>query len=528
MVIAVGLIVGGVIKFEFFPHVEGETVAAKLTLPKGAPAEQTAAAVARIEAAARSLNETLRGTNGEPIIRHMLAHEGSQPFKVSFAPSTGGGLTENLGEVTLELLPAADRTISTETIVAEWRKRIGEIPGVEELSFIGNTSRTGNAFDLEFHSPDPKELRAAVDFFKEKLRSYASVADVSDNNRQGKRELLLGVTPQGETAQLTLGMISNQVRQAFYGEEVHRLQRGRDEVKVMLRYPREERLNLDNLERMQLRLPDGTEVPFHEAATAESARGPASIYRAEQQPAIRVTGDINKSVPGANANEVVKDLDEKIFPEMLQRFPSVSYAYQGEQKDQRQSMQELGFGFILALAGIFIILAIPLRSYVQPLIVMSVIPFGALGAVVGHVLFQVELSIMSMIGIVAVAGVVVNESLVLVEYVNRHRQKGLSVLPAAQEAACARFQAIMLTSVTSFIGILPLMLEKSLQAKFLIPCGISLAFGCLFNLVNTLVLVPNVYAILEDIKGMLFTPTKLAYMEEQEQQEAAERGVEWM
>ncbi len=524
--VVVGLVMGGRLKFEFFPNVEGEVLCAKLSMANGVPVETTAEVVQRLEDALTKINERYRESEGRDVILHRRANVGTQPFKLGFQPASRS-VAEHLGEVTVELAPAKDRKVTANTIVAEWRKLIGPIPGVVELTFIANTSRQGNAFDLEFHATNPEELAPAVAFFKDKMSSYPGVTDVADNNLAGKNELRLNITPTGEAAGLQLGELTRQIRQAFYGEEIHRLQRGKDEVKVMVRYPRAERDNQESLEEMKVRLPNGRELPFHEVATAESASSYATIYRAERQRAIRITGDIDRNVPNANANEIIATMEREVYPELRSRFPSVVFGWQGEQKDQRQSMADLGSAFKLCLVGIFMLLAIPLRSLMQPFLVMAVIPFGAVGAIIGHFVMRTELSIMSMIGIVALSGVVVNESLVLMEYINRHRRLGGTVLQAALSAGGARFQAIMLTSVTSFIGIMPIVLETDLQAKFLIPCGISLAFGCLFNMLNTLVLVPCLYTIVEDFKRLLFSPAKMAHDAHLDRMDAVERGTPW-
>jgi multidrug efflux pump subunit AcrB len=444
--------------------------------------------------------------------------------------------------------------VLSDTIIGRWRELTGPIPGTVELTFLANTSNSGNAIDVLLRGKDTKRLQQATEMVKTELASIKGTTDIADSNREGKRELKLNILPQAESVDLRLGDVAKQVRQAFYGEEVQRLQRGRDEVKVMVRYPREERLSLQNMSTMKIRTRTGAEVPFSEVAAPAEGRGYSFILRRDRERAVTISGDIDKSVPGADPNVIVSSLTrpawtppdswvDKLFASMglwpdkepagvLTRlkteFPDIQWSFEGEQKDQRENMADIATGAILALFGIYVLLAIPLRSYIQPGIVMSVIPFGMVGAVVGHIVMNTELSIMSMIGIVALSGVVVNESLVLVEYVNRHRRSGHSVLAAAREAGVARFQAIMLTSITSFIGVLPIVTETSIQAKFLVPCAISLAFGCLSNLVNTLVLVPCVYAILEDVRGLLFTRAKREQWEQEEREDAAERGLAWM
>jgi len=527
--VMVGLVAGNWIPFRFFPRVEAEIVSAKITLPPGVPVQTTQEAVARMEAAAHRLNGEFQGLNGEPIFQHMLSTVGSQPFKVGFNP-VGAADASNIGEVTIELLPAADRDVLADTIIAKWRELTGPIPGAVELTFLANTSNSGNAIDILLRGGDLGRLRKATDYVKEELSKIEGTADITDSNRDGKRELKLNILPQAETTGLRLADVARQVRQAFYGEEVQRLQRGRDEVKVMVRYPRDERHSAASMETMKIRTPQGAEVPFTEVAAPGEGLGYSYILRRDRDRAMTVSCDLDLTVPGANANTITATLTGKdgALTKLKTEFPDITWSFEGEQEQQRDDMRDIATGGFLALFGIYILLAIPLRSYIQPMIVMSVIPFGMVGAVIGHVVFGFELSIMSMIGIVALSGVVVNESLVLVEFVNRNRRSGQSVLTAARDAGARRFQAIMLTSIVSFIGVMPMITETSIQAKFLIPCAISLAFGCLSNLLNTLVLVPCVYSILEDIRVKVFTSGKRAAWEKEEREEAAERGLDWM
>jgi multidrug efflux pump subunit AcrB len=553
LMIILGLVLGNWVPFRFFPRVEAEIISAKLVLPPGVAVETTQQAIDRIEAAAKRLNEEYKGLNGEPLIKHTLATVGSQPFKVGFNP-VGAADASNIGEVTIELIAASDRDVDADTITARWRELTGPIPGAVELWFVLNTSNAGNAIDILLRGKDLNRLRSAADFLKEKLAEIKGTTDISDSNREGKRELKLNILPQAESLGLRLADVARQVRQAFYGEEVQRLQRGRDEVKVMVRYPKAERHAAESLHTMKIRTLTGAEVPFSEVAAPAEGRGYSFILRRDRDRAMIVSADIDITVPGANANVAVAALQQPewtppqnalqkfmaalgLWPEekppgaltqLSRQFPDITWSFEGEQRDQRENMAEIAQGGFLALFGIYVLLAIPLRSYIQPGIVMSVIPFGVVGAVIGHIVLNTELSIMSMIGIVALSGVVVNESLVLVEFVNRHRRAGKSVMIAAREAGAARFQAIMLTSITSFIGVLPMITETSIQAKFLIPCAISLAFGCLSNFVNTLVLVPCVYAILEDIRGLLFTKQRREQWEQEEREDAAERGLAWM
>jgi hypothetical protein len=377
---------------------------------------------------------------------------------------------------------------------------VGTLPGVVELSVQAETATSGNAIDVALTGNDLEQLIAATEFAKAGLADYAGVIDISDSNRAGKDELRFGeLTPAGRAMGFRLGDVAAQVRDAFYGNEVQRLQRGRDEVKVMVRFPNDDRRTLASLEEMKIRTPQGDEVPVLQVIELVPGRGPAVIERTDRQRSIKVTADVE---PGVNANEVVTAYTAKVLDEIPRKFPGVRYGFEGEQKDQNDSVRELTIGFLGAVLAMYVIIAIPLRSYSQPLILLAVIPFGLVGAIWGHALMGLNLSIMSMCGLVALSGVVVNDSLVMVDFVNRHRDPSGSLHDAAIAAGGRRFRAIMLTSVTTFIGIMPMILQTDVQARFLVPMAVSLAFGSLFATMITLFLVPGIYLIMEDLKNL--------------------------
>ena len=244
----------------------------------------------------------------------------------------------------------------------------------------------------------------------------------------------------------------------------------------------------------------GAEVPLAEVAIANPMRGPASIHRVDRKRSIKISADVDRA--RANANEVVSRFNNEVLADLSSNYPGVAWDYLGEQKDQKDSVSEMGVKFVFALLGIYVLMAVPLKSYIQPLIVMSVIPFGIVGAVAGHILMGMDLSIMSLCGIIALAGVVVNDSLVLVEYVNRHRREEDSLVKAVHNAGAVRFRPILLTSLTTFAGLMPMLIETDMQARFLVPMAVSLGFGILFATFITLLLVPSVYMMLEDLKNL--------------------------
>lgn len=507
LLIIMGLVGSERVPFVFMPKVEGDVVSAKLAMPVGVEFGITDKAVARMETAAQKLNEKFKDKQGNPVIRHLLASSGTQPFQTGFALG-GSSVSSHLGEVTLELCPAAERDYSSAVIINEWRKLIGIIPGVVELSFKEETSSGGNAIDIEISGDNLAELEKAADYLTDELAKMEGVIDISTDRRPGKYEIVYdqdSLTKLGRSRNYTLRGISSQLRAAFAGIEIQRIQRGRDEVKVLVRYPREERKSLETLENIKLKSPpsmtgESDEIAISQVVIGKPSRGVSSIKRVDGRRAIKIAADVNREV--ANAKKVADTFTNDHLKTLNTKFDNISWDYQGEQKDQNDSIQEMSVKFLFALLIIYILMAIPLRSYAQPVIVMSVIPFGMVGAVLGHIFMGMDISIMSLCGLVALAGVVVNDSLVLVDYVNRQRALGMSARDAAWSAGARRFRPIILTSLTTFAGLMPMLWETDMQARFLIPMAVSLGYGILFATAITLVLVPSVYLMLEDVKNI--------------------------
>lgn len=502
LVLTLGLVIGGWIKFTFMPQVDADNVVALLTMPQGTPAEVTAEAVRKLEGSAIELRRKLAEETGQDnVVEHILASVGEQPFRKRQAMRPGQNAASfsgaHLGEVNMQLLPSEIRGLPSPELARRWRELSGPIPGAVELTFSSSLFSFGKPIDVQLAGANYAALQQAAQELKNELANYPGVYDITDSFREGKQEMKLAIKPEAQSVGLTLLDLARQVRQAFYGEEAQRIQRGREEIKVMVRYPAEERRSLADMENMRVRLPDGTEMPFSVAAEVDPGRGYSSINRTDRKRTVNVLADIDESQ--ANANEIVADVTSLLLPDILANYPSVSYSLEGEQREQRETMSGLISGFGMALLLIFVLLAIPFRSYVQPLLVMSAIPFGLVGAIWGHVIMGKDLTILSMFGIVALAGVVVNSSLVMVDFVNRARRAGLEIHEAIREAGVARFRPILLTSLTTFAGLTPLLLERSVQAQFLIPMAISLGFGVVFSTFITLVLVPVGYYILEDV-----------------------------
>jgi len=506
LLITVGALGAGWIKFFFFHSIESDYVSAALTMPPGTSVDQTAAAVKQIEDAAIDLRDDLKEENSSRApnpIQHIFTSIGDQPLRGNRGPmgQAGGTAASNVGEIALELAPSEERDVGSAEIVRRWREVTPPIPDVEELVFSSTIFSPGEPVNVQLTGLDIDKLQSAADRLKLEIAKYEGVFDVTDSFRTGKEEVKLSVKPAAETYGITLSDLARQVRQAFYGEEAQRIQRGRDDVRVMVRYPREQRRSLGDLENMRIRTGNGGEVPFSEVAEAQLGRGYASIRRVDRQRAINVTADVDPAE--GDVGKVVEDLQEDVLPAILADHPGVSYTFEGQQREQAETLGDLLRLFLFSVIVIFALMAMVFRSYIQPFIVLCVIPFGFVGAVWGHVIMRLDMTILSMFGLVALTGVVVNDSIVLVHHVNRRRREGVDVERAVRDAGMTRFRPILLTSATTFGGLSPLILEKSMQARFLIPMAVSLGFGVVFATFITLVIVPTAYLILEDIKALV-------------------------
>jgi multidrug efflux pump subunit AcrB len=510
MMLTGGVLAGGWVAFTFQPSVENDVAVGYVNMPQGTPTDSTRRAVAQMAAAAeRVAADTLeRGEvdSGRRVFAHLSTSVGQQPYKMkqasgasSFADAMRAG--SHLGEVQLEVIGASERRVSVAELTRRWREATGEIVGAEELSFSSELIGRAMPIHLELRGRDLDELRAAAARLRGALARYPGVIDIRDSFRGGMQELEIEILPSAEALGLSVADLGRQVRQAFFGHEAQRVQRGRDDVPVMVRYPSDERRSLADLERMRIRTGDGSAVPFSAVARATLGDGYASIQRVGRRRVVTVSADVDTDV--GNGNQIVAALRRAELPEIQAAHPGVEFAFEGEQREQSEFLSSLARGWLMALLAIYGLLAVPLRSYSQPLIIMSAIPFGLIGAVWGHVLMGYDFSMLSVIGIVALSGVVVNDSLVLVDYVNRRRREGAGLRQALVDAGSARFRAILLTSLTTFAGLTPLMIEQSVQARMLIPMGISLAFGVIFATLITLVLVPCTYLILEDALSAL-------------------------
>ena len=499
LMISIAIWQAGWIKFTFFPKVEGNTMRAYITMPTGTPVERTREVVTDVEQAGLEVLEEVeknQPVGTERLLKYSLSLIGAHSGRGG-TTGTGG----HLGQVWLNLLESEERQISTRTLTSQWRKRIGSISDAEKISFRNEIHSAGDPVEIHLSTNDYDILLAASESLKEELRRYPGVFDVGDSFLPGKNEMQLKLKPAAQSLGLTLDDLARQVRHAFYCAEALRMLRDKDEVKVMIRYPESERRALGYVEEMRIRMPDGIEVPFRQVAEVTMQAGYTTIERAQRQRVIKVTADVDETV--SNANEVRNTLVSEVLPRLASQFYGLRYTIEGEGKEQKKAFGDVYRGFGIALFCIYALLAIPFKSFTRPIVVMAAIPFGFVGALIGHLIMGFNISILSLFGMVGLAGVVVNDSLVLVYAANGLRRGGKSAHDAVCEAGGLRFRAIILTSLTTFAGLTPMLVEKSVQAQFLIPMAVSLGFGVLFSTFITLLFIPCSFMIHQDVKHHL-------------------------
>jgi multidrug efflux pump subunit AcrB len=503
LLLTVGIIKGGLIKFSVMPRVDGDLVVVNLKMPPGTPAEETARIQQDI--ANKGMEVINEHNEKDPekasIFESVFGIVGATMGQGGPAATSGEATSSNLAEIYLLLVESDERDISSTAIENRWRERVGEIPGIESLTFSSNLIRMGANIDVQLAHNDYGVLENASERVIESLARYPGVADIADNYSLGKRELKIRLRPEARTLGITERELARQVRGAFYGSEALRLQIGRNEVKVMVRYPEEDRKSLWDLETMRIRTPMGGEIPLARAADVEEGRGYSTINRIDRKRVINVTGMVDADV--TNAGDILQDLEQTILARLELDYPGLSYELVGEEQERSESMGSTLSGFLLAMLIIYALLAIPFHSYSQPLLIMAAIPFGVVGSVMGHLIMGYDLSMLSMFGLVALSGVVVNDSLLLIHKINSNREQGSPVFQATMDAGQRRLRPIMLTSFTTFFGLMPIILETSVQAKFLIPMAISLGFGILFATGITLLLIPSMYLILDDLHRLI-------------------------
>ena len=484
LILALGFVMGPYIKVIAFPNMSSNYLRAQVELIEGSSPEQAVKVVNQLTSSLTELDN--KRSDDEKFLRNVFA----------FTRNTNG-------RIMVELQDNADSRFNPESLASEWRDSVGAISGTKSLEIVGSEKSHGNSRDIEFKliSPNAEELEKAAAALESQLNEYAGVYDIENSDTGNIPEINLEIKPSAEALGLSLSDLANQVRAAFYGVEVQRIQRGREEVKVMVRYPKSERKSLGNLENMYIRTPGGDEVPFSSVATIDKRLSPSSITHSGGKRSVSLSANVDKA--SIQPGQIVRDITLGPFSEKLRaNFPSVRIELGGASLEEDEFVTRSIYTAVLALFAIYALMAIPLKSYAQPLIIMAVIPFGMIGALIGHIIVGINFSSLSMLGIIALAGVVVNDSILMVDFVNKAVDTGMSTIDAAVQSGTRRFRAIMLTSLTTFFGLLPILLETNLTAQLVTPMAVSLGFGILFATGITLILIPCLYVVLEDIKSV--------------------------
>ncbi len=498
LVVCIAAVISGFVPFSFFPKLEGDIVTATARLPYGSAVERTEAVGDVLMGAADKAIEQY----GRDKVRGVFTEIGQGPR--GRGPSSGPPAQgSHLITIEVALVPTDQRQFSSFQFAQAWKEKLPPLPGVETLSVSSSGGPSaGSPVDIQLTHRDPNVLAQASNYLTQKLREFPSLTDVDNTYAGGKPQLDFKLREhEARNLGLTSTDIARALRSSFFGAEALREQRGRDELKVRVRLPREQRTSEFDLDKLTVGTPQGGFVPLLQVADFERGRAPTAITREEGKRTVNVSADL---VPGTpSPRPMLESIESAEIPELMQRFPGLEWRFVGQERERQESFSSLGMNFLFALFVIFALLAVPFKSYIQPVIVMSAIPFGILGAVLGHVLMGYELSFISALGIIALSGVVVNDSLVLVDAVNRYRREGMSAYDAVIRGGMRRFRPILLTSLTTFFGLMPMIFETSRQARFLIPMAISLGFGVLFVTFIVLLLVPALYLIVEDARARM-------------------------
>ena len=494
----VGLVAGGRLKSTFLPEVEGDVIFASAELPYGASVDET---IKLRDVMLDAANEILEENGGiDRVARGVYASVGSAGASGMGDPNAfaGGSTGSHLVEVMVYMVAGDERPISAGAFSREWREKVEDFPGLNRLSIKFETGMSAGApVHVELSHPDNALLRDAAQVLAVKLQEYVGVYDIDDGFADGKPQLDLTLKPEARALGLTELELASQIRSSFFGAEAIRQQRGRDELRVYVRLPLDERKSEYNIEELLIRTPSGGEIPLSEAADIERGRSFTSITRIDGDRSVAVTAQVDDAI--ANTSEINSRIVADALPELRQQFPGIQWSLGGEAREMKRMTDSLAIGFLMAVLAMFALLAIAFRSYVQPLIILLAIPFGMVGAVVGHLVMGYSLSLMSMMGVVALSGIVVNDSLILIVGINEFREQGVPLMDAVVKGGALRFRPILLTSLTTFCGLAPMIMETSVQARFLIPMAVSLGFGVMFATFITLLLVPAAYVIVDDV-----------------------------
>ena len=504
LILVMTLATSGIVRFVFFPAIESEQITADISLPDGAPFTATRNAAEQMIAAAEAIQREY-ADNGEPVFKSIEATIGGRTSLFG-GPGSSSTTTiaSNAAQIQIQLTPSADRTTSSSELEALWRERTGQLAGVEQLSIISSAGPQDADIAYELSHPENEALEAAVRQLAEWLAEIDGVSEIEDGLDIGKRQLNFTLTPAGEAAGLTPRDVARQVRQAFFGEEVQRVQRASDELRVFVRYPEDERVGLSDLNDLRVRTRDGDSLPLSVAATITESRSYTQIERIDGRRIVEVTADVDEArlTPG----EARARVESEMLPQLVETYPELRWTLAGAGREQAEDFASLGRGLLIAIVIMYALLATQLRSYIQPLIILIAIPFGIGGAILGHFILGYPLSFPSIFGMVALSGVVVNASIVLIDRYNMNvNEREMAPVDAIAEAAGRRFRPILVTTLTTALGLLPIISEQSPQAQFLVPMAVSLGAGLVFASITILMLLPALVMIIDDVRASPLT-----------------------
>lgn len=497
LLLSFGFVKSGLLPFVIFPKLDKNDIQAKIVFQDGTPKNVTDAATQRLAVALDEVAARHKAFDGQPVVKTVHRTVGAtEPDQNAGSQSRGGG--SHVGLVVVELVDTGLREVSSDLLLGEWRTLAGEFPGAESVVFNSPGFGPGGLpieFKLLAKGEHLAELAPAIEECKARLSAYAGVKDVIDDSQPGKYEFQITIKSEAMSMGIPLRDLAETVRGSYYGEEAMRLQRGRHEVKLMVRYPDEQRKSFASFEEIRHRTLDG-DFPITALAKVDVKRGDSEINRIDQMRAITISADVDEA-SGANARNITNEFEKEFIPILKEKYPNIKVRWEGQKEQSQESVVSMGIGLGIALVAMYMLLTLQFTSCLQPVLIMMIIPFGAIGAIAGHALLGLPVTMFSLFGLVALTGVVVNDTIVLIDFINGRIREGVPLRQAVVESGERRFRPILLTSVTTVAGLMPILLESSLQAQFLIPMAVSLCFGIITSTVLVLILVPTLYSLLD-------------------------------
>jgi multidrug efflux pump subunit AcrB len=490
VMMTVGLLGGGFIGATFFPIIDGDTMPINLSLVSGRQEADTDSVLARIERVCREVNEELKNEreDGLDVIEGIKRDLGSNDF---------GESGSHAGRLTLQLLEGETRQIESYLIANRIREALGPVPEAANINF-GRAGHFGKAISISLLGDDFTQLDEARNLLVAELENFVTLKDITDSDQEGRREINIELKPRAYALGLSLTDIAGQVRQGFYGQEIQRIQRGRDEIKVWVRYRQEDRASIGQLDNMRIRVPGTAAYPFSELADYTIERGVTAINHLDRKREIKV--EANLADASLDLPPILAEIEQDVLPKILSKVQGVKASFEGQSRDQAKTTRSARIIFPMALLGMFILVVLVFRSFAQAIMIFSLIPIAILGAIWGHGIQGLQINMLSMFGIIALSGIIINDSIVFIDKINRNLREGQKVIDAVFNAGLSRFRPIILTTLTTALGLAPLILETSRQAQFLIPMAVSVAYGLIFGTAILLIILPSTFMVFNSLR----------------------------